>query len=186
MIQHLIKYFSINGQLALPGIGSLKAENKTAQIEFVEKTLHAPELQISFSSIDTGHEKMISFLSREMNVSADDAAKRFKLFIQHLLNKLQSELNFPLPGLGTISKNNEGYQFSTDNILNEFYNDIPAEKVIRQNVQHTVRVGEDEKTSAEMQQILNAAIAQDKWWIGAIVLSVIGIGAILYYYLTRK
>ena len=48
MYQYLAKYFSLNKKLVLPGIGLLNASAKPSQLEFVEKTLHAPVYAISF------------------------------------------------------------------------------------------------------------------------------------------
>jgi hypothetical protein len=50
MYQYLAKYFSLNKKLVLPGIGLLNASAKPSQLEFVEKTLHAPVYAISFSA----------------------------------------------------------------------------------------------------------------------------------------
>lgn len=187
MYQYLAKYFSLNKKLVLPGIGLLNASAKPSQLEFVEKTLHAPVYAISFQQDENVTDYyFISFLSKEINVSEHDAGNRFSNFIQQLINKLQAGLALQLPGLGLLSKNDDAYNFISTDTLQQLYPGVSAERVIRQNAQHTVRVGEDHKTSAEMYEILHKEATHDRWWIAAIVLGVVGIAAILYYYLTLK
>jgi hypothetical protein len=187
MYQYLAKYFSLNKRLVLPGIGLLNASVKPSQLEFVEKTLHAPVYAISFQQDEnaTDHQ-FISFLSKEINVSEHDAGNRFSNFVQQIIYKLQPGFGLQLPGLGFLSKNDDAYDFISTDTLQQIYPGVAAERVIRQNAQHTVRVGEDHKTSAEMYDILHKEATHDRWWIAAIVLSVVGIAAILYYYLTLK
>jgi hypothetical protein len=83
----------------------------------------------------------ISFLSKEINVSEHDAGNRFSNFIQQLINKLQAGLALQLPGLGLLSKNDDSYNFIATDTLRQLYPGVSAERVIRQNAQHTVRVG---------------------------------------------
>jgi hypothetical protein len=187
MYQYLAKYFSLNKRLVLPGIGLLNASAKPSQLEFVEKILHPPVYAISFQQDEsvTDHH-FISFLSKEINVSEHEAGSKFSNFIQQLINKLQNVHDLQLPGLGWLSKNDEVYNFTSTDTLQKFYPGVTAERVIRQNAQHIVRVGEDHKTSTEMYEILHKEATHDRWWIAAVVLSVVGIAAILYYYLTLK
>ena len=187
MYQYLAKYFSLNKKLALPGIGLLQAEMKPAQLEFVEKTLHAPQASILFQQNENvSGDHFASFLSKETNISEYEAVTRFNSFITYLVNKLQSDFFLQLPGIGSFLKSGDTYTFTITDTLQELYSGISAEKLIRQNAQHTIRVGEDQKTSAEMHELLHKEVRKDRWWIAAIVLSVVGIAAILYYYLTEN
>ncbi len=61
-----------------------------------------------------------------------------------------------------------------------FQSPVAAEKVIREKADHMVRVGEEEKTSAEMTEMLNQPEEKKSyWWVYAMIagiLSVIFIG----------
>ena len=187
MYQYLAKYFSLHKRLVLPGIGLFNTSIQPAQLEFVEKTLHPPVATVLFQhdeSITDAH--FISFLSKEMDTAEYEAGNRFDQFIYQLINKLQSGSYLQLPGLGVLKKNETGYSFTEADGVAQLYPGVVAEKVIRQNAQHTIRVGEDQKTSAEMYEILHHETVKDRWWIAAIVLGVIGVATILYYYLSHK
>ena len=185
MIQHLVKYFSLHGHLVLPGIGSLVAETQPAKIEFVEKTLHAPQYTITLLNDTRSDDALITFIASEMKIASADAAKKFKSFIHQLIGTIQAGRNYTIPGLGVLYGNGLGYHFNTEATLQIMYGSINANKIIRQNVSHNVLVGEDNRTSTEMHQLLQTESASQKWWIGAVVLGAIGVAAILYYYLTR-
>lgn len=185
MNQYLAKYFALHKKLILPGIGSFNAATQPAQLEFVEKTLHAPTHTITFQQDEAASDtNFISFLINETGLDQYGAINRFNQFIVQLEEKLQSGIPWQLPGLGILTNNGSSYAFTAES-LQQYFPGIIAERVIRQNAQHAVRVGEDEKTSTEMHELLNKEATQDRWWIGAIVLAVVGIAAILYYYLSR-
>lgn len=185
MNQYLAKYFALYKKLILPGIGSFSTATQPAQLEFVEKTLHAPIHTITFQQDESaGDTNFISFLIKETGLDQYQAVNRFEEFVTQLKEKLQSGIALQLPGLGVLTNNGNGYAFTAEN-LQHYFPGVIAERVIRQNAQHAVRVGEDEKTSTEMHEMLNKEVVQDRWWIGAVVLAVCGIAAILYYYLSR-
>jgi hypothetical protein len=185
MNQYLVKYFALNKKLILPGIGSFNTATQPAQLEFVEKTLHAPAHSITFKQDETADDSnFISFLIKETGLGQFEASNKFNYFIMQLKEKLQSGIALQLPGLGVLTNNGDHYSF-TGETLQQFFPGITAERVIRQNAQHSIRVGEDQKTSAEMHEILHKETEQDRWWIGAIVLGVIGVAAILYHYLSK-
>ncbi|MEP6846253.1 MAG: hypothetical protein ABI861_09630 [Panacibacter sp.] len=185
MNQYLAKYFALYKKMVLPGIGYFNTTTQPAHLEFVEKTLHAPSYSITFRQDETADDTgFISFLIKETGLDQYEAASSFSQFIAQLKEKLQSGTALQLPGLGVLTNNDSIYSFTAES-LEQFFPGITAEKVIRQNAQHAVRVGEDEKNSTEMHALLNREIVKDRWWIGATVLAVIGVAAILYYYLSR-
>ena len=64
----------------------------------------------------------------------------------------------------------------------KYFEPLHITQVIRENATHSVRVGEEEKTSDQMKEYLHREVKKERWWIAAVILSVIGIGAIVYYY----
>ncbi|HRI19484.1 MAG TPA: hypothetical protein PLA68_00960 [Panacibacter sp.] len=185
MYQYLHKYFSLYKNLSLPGIGSFNTTAQPARIDFTNKTLHAPRYTIHYNSEHTStDDKFYKFLAKETGLKYDDAAHQLKEFTTQITDKLKDGVLVKFEGIGTLVKKEEGYLFDAgDNYVSDFFPSITAGRVIRQNAEHNVRVGEDDKTSTEMQQRLTQTIVkEERWWISALVLAVIGIAAILYYY----
>jgi hypothetical protein len=63
---------------------------------------------------------------------------------------------------------------------------VPANKVIRENAQHIVRVGEDRKTSAEMmERLIPAEEKRSYWWAAALIIGLLAFVFIAWYFSTR-
>jgi len=61
---------------------------------------------------------------------------------------------------------------------------VAAERVIRSNAEHTIQVGDSEKTNTEMAELLHEeapAPRASRWWVWALILGMIGIGVIAFY-----
>ena len=186
MDQYLLKYFSINSSLALPGIGSFYIETNPATLDFVNKTLHAPVTEIVYSDeANPGDEKLYSFISNESGLSKAEAGNRINQFVQQIKLQLETGRAIELHGIGTLIQKEESYFFTPALTGKNFFPGVTAERVIRQHAEHNVRVGEDNKTSTEMHiQLAQQEVKEERWWIAAIVLAFIGIAVIVYHYFT--
>ncbi len=186
MDQYLLKYFSINRSLALPGIGFFYTETKPAVLDFVNKTLQAPVTEVVYSNeTNDDGEKLCGFISKESGLSTTDAVGRFNQYVQQIKQQLETGAVIELQGIGTLSKKEGNYSFTPGLNIQNFFPGIIAERVIRQNAEHNVRVGEDNKTSTEMHvSLARQEVKKERWWIAALVLGAIGIAVIAYYYLT--
>ena len=90
-----------------------------------------------------------------------------------------------LPGIGSFQKAYEkNYSFHSALSFQEYFPEVVAERIIRSDSNHNVRVGEEDKSRNEMQEILanNVSLKDNSWWIFAIILAIVGIVAILYRY----
>ena len=187
MHQYIHKYFALNKKVALPGIGSFNAEVQNAKLDFINKTLQAPVYVIRYNQNDSADEKFYNFLSKETGVNETNAASNFNRFTSELKEQLETIHVLELKGIGTLKKNGSGYSFDANNTIQDFFPVVAAERVIRQNAEHTVKVGESHKTSTQMhQELKQRPVKKDKWFISALVLGGIGIVAIILYYLINK
>ncbi len=187
MYQYLLKYFSLYKNLSLPGIGSFNTAFQPAELDFANKTLNAPAYHIQYNNAEpdtTAH--FYNYLTKETGLQYEEAVHQLKKFTAQLKDKLDTGEPVKFFGIGVLIKKEEGYSFDADKSINDFFSAITAERVIRQNAEHNVRVGEDDKTSTEMYQQLNQTIVkEERWWIAALVLAFIGIAAIAYHYYSK-
>lgn len=185
MYQYLHKYFSLNRTLTLPGIGSFYAETQSANLDFINKTLLAPATVIHYKSEEAfADEKFYNFLSKEERVSEIESTGHFNLFVSNLKQQLETGAELKFQGIGTLTKNEDGFVFTQDETLQNLFPAIAAERVIRQHAEHNVRVGEDDKTSTEMHaHLAKQEVKKEQWWIIAIILAAVGIAAIAVYYI---
>ncbi len=202
MHEILIRYLGKNKNFNLPGIGSFELVSEIANLDFINKTIYPPIEQIVFHpevkvktvSVvqDADYEKKDSstgnnnnfpaFLSRHLNKPESIALSEFEHYAGFVRITLEKNGFYEMNGIGTLQQNEKGIHldnaFSTEN----FFAPLHAEQVIRENASHSVRVGEDEKTSEQMKEFLHREVKKDTWWIAAVILAVIGVAAIAYYY----
>ena len=186
MFHVLKKYLALYNHLDLDGIGNLNVEVIPAQIDIANRTIQPPESFIQFNKNNTQPDKIfLRFLEKELNIDETHAVKNMTNFTTQLQTNIKENNQVVFEGFGKLKKQ------STDTLTFEmdempvYYPSIVAERIIRKNATHTVRVGEDEKTSDEMQLALQheeEVILEDRWWIPAIILGLIGIAALIYYY----
>jgi nucleoid DNA-binding protein len=186
MQQYIHKYFALNKNVVLPGIGSFSAETQNAKLDFINKVLHSPLPVIRYTEYYKTDERFYAFLSKETGLAESDIVNNFHLFTNELKEQLETKNFIELKGIGTLSKNASGYSFTPNNSVHNFFPEVTAERVIRQNAEHAVKVGEYHRTSTQMHKELQRRIVKkDNWVLTAIILGSIGVAAIVLYYLIK-
>lgn len=190
MLNSLQKYFILYKKLSLPGIGWFSAEETVARLDFTEKKLHAPSQLINFyPQAALPNKVFFQFLAEELAVEETQAIRHFNEFVFDLKDQLNAAGSIALPGIGKLYRNEKNeYQFQSDNWMNEYFPDLSAERIIREGAEHTIRVGEEEKTNTQMHEMLFAekSTPADYWWLYAVILALLGIAALIYYNYTRS
>jgi hypothetical protein len=189
MYKALQKFLALYHHLSIPGIGNFSVETVPAQIDFTNRSISSSHKKIVFSNEKHNAEKKFyDFLAKELHIDEVQAIVKFTDFTDALQHTLTRNNSIDINGIGKLTKQSSQVLIFQPAEIPEYFPALTAEKVIRKNTAHTVRVGEDEKTSDEMIDALQhvRVIKKDRWWIAATILAVIGIAAIVYYYMTHK
>ena len=181
------KFLALHHHLSLPGIGSFTVETIPAQINIANRSILPSNEKINFSNeILPSEKKFYSFLSEELSVDETQAQRSFIHFVDDLKSDLLDKKEILFKGIGKLIQPADEIIFKADE-LPVYYPELTAERIIRKNTTHTVRVGEDERSSTEMHthhlQTKEKIINGEKWWIPALILAIIGIAAIVGYYM---
>ena len=185
MFNAVKKFLALHHHVALPDIGNFVVETTPAQIDFTNRTVHSAQKKIVFTNKKMPAEKKFyDFLACELHINEVEAIRAFTDFTSRLHDELDNNQPVYFKGIGTLLKQTSGVIFKGET-MPEYFPELVAERVIRKNVAHTVRVGENEKTSDEMQAALHKpqTVKKEKWWIAASILGAIGVAAIIIYYL---
>lgn len=181
------KFLALHHHLTLPGIGNFTLETVPAQIDIANRVVLPSATEIKFSNEKLPAEKIFyNFLARELKTDEIQAVRWFTDFTAQLQTDIQNDKPIVLRGIGELKKQTSNVIVFQPETLPEYYPALTAERVIRKNATHIIKVGEEEKTSAEMQTALQAKeiiVREERWWIPAAIMAVIGIAAIVYYYL---
>jgi hypothetical protein len=189
MYNEVNKFFALHHHLVLPGIGNFKVETSDSQIDFANRTIVSAQNKITFGNDRLQPEKnFYNFLADELNINEEQATISFAIFTSEIRNDLDADKPVYFKGIGTLTREKSRTIAFQSETLPSFYPVVTAEKIIRKNVGHTILVGEKEKTSDEMQTVLQQTqpIKKERWWIAAAVLAIIGVATIAFYYLTHK
>ncbi len=170
MDQHLYKYLVLHKHLCIPQLGSFIIQNEPAHFDEASGLLYPPKPVISFSegNVPVSEKLFFDFLSNEMGTDELAAIKQFHDFSYRFRNDLQENKLVVLKGAGTLSREEDGtILFSTANEITELLPPVDPGNAVMMTVSE-----ETEDTGKP-----------DQWWIYAIVLVMLGIGALLYYYM---
>lgn len=182
--QPLYEYLVLQKSLSLPGIGTFVVERKPADFDFANKQINPPSYSISFKNGDETEpsKKLFNWLANALHTTELDAVMQFNQFNAELRNKLYTGAKLDWKGIGHLSKSPGG------DIVLEAASPIAegpaiiANRVIREKAEHYVRVGEQEKTSDEMRELLSTTVVKRKnWLIAAVTILVLSIAFIAYY-----
>ncbi|MFZ1799186.1 MAG: hypothetical protein WAU24_04925 [Chitinophagaceae bacterium] len=203
MHEILIRYLGKHKNFNLPGIGRFELVSEMASLDFVNKTIYPPKQQIVFhpekkvnsgalaqpvknetqAFLNDNKNNFPGFLSRHLNMPESSALSEFEQYAGFVRSTLEKNGVYELNGIGSLQQNEKGIYLDNAFSTEKFYEPLHAEQVIRENATHSVRVGEEEKTSEQMKEFLHRDIKKDNWWIAAVILAVAGIAAIAYYYM---
>jgi hypothetical protein len=185
MYGELHHYLVLHKQLNVPGIGTFLVERRPASFDVASQVLNPPSYSIALHHNNaTPSQKIFIWLADLFGISERDASAKFNDFAFEMRNKIMAGEKLEWQGVGTLSKGMAG-EIRFDPSLKglSFGPPVPAHKVIRENAGHTVRVGEDEKTSAEMMEWLHPSTEKKSyWWAAALVIGLLAFVFIAWYF----
>lgn len=188
--------------MVIPGIGSFTVEHIPGRLDFLNKQLHSPMSVIRFSMDKNAipEKSVYEFLAEDMAVSEIEAIKQFNDLSFYLKDELSRGREGVLPGIGKLKKEfGESYSFQPEQSVKQYFPDTVAERVVRKDATHDVKVGENVRSSREMKQQLHkdedaagenevtgsrssAEPHHDKWWLYATILAIVALVALIYYF----
>ena len=185
MFESLYKFLITHRHICLPGIGTVILQTRPAQSEFVNRSFSPPTFFFTLEDgKESSSEKLISWLASNEHVSEREAAHQFNEFVADLNRQLEAGKDITWSGVG-VFRNDSTEKIKLEPAKKEFpfLEQIIAQKVIRENAEHTVLVGEAEKTSTQMTEILSGDTSirekQSRWWLwplAAIIVILIFLG----------
>jgi len=185
MQDSLYEFLLLNKKLSLPGIGTISLCQTPAQHDIPNKQFIAPT---SFFTIDPRNDKpskkLFDWLSSSLGITEWDAIKFVNDFSFDLKKKLSEKGEVNWAKVGVIRRDNSGdLKLDPQNILLQSELPITAEKVIRVKAEHTVLVGEKEKSSVEMEEYFAESPAKKNYsWLIAVILTVLAVMFIGWYF----
>ena len=179
MYETLYRYLIKHGKVDLPGIGALALQRQPAEADFVNHSFYSPRYYFEFAlSEEVPPERLFSWLASNLHITEQEAVIRFNEFLFDLNRQLKEGKEIQWHGIGSLQKEFSGeINFIPESKKIYSYDKITARKVTRQNAEHTMLVGEREKTSTQMKELLQGAeeVKIHNWWVWplAIIIAVL-------------
>jgi hypothetical protein len=189
MFQVLNAYLFQHRSISIPGLGTIYLETLPASVDVAERTMLPPAYRFRFDKyFDAPDAAFFAYLATQKNILDYEAIKWYNEFSFELRNRIRAEDGVSWEGVGILKKDGSGnvlFEPAASPVL--FLQPTPAMRVTRQDAQHTMLVGDRERTSGEMNEWLldeSARRKQVSWWVIAIILGGICIAVLaLYYYM---
>ena len=181
----LYEFLLLNKKLSLPGIGTISLRQNSAQHDIPNKQFTAPSFYFTIESRnDKPSKKLYDWLSSSFGITEWDAIRSINDFSLDLKKKLSENGEVAWANVGMIRRDNNGdLKLDPQNILLQSEQPVIAEKVIRVKAEHTVLVGEQEKTSVEMQEYFSGSPARKNYsWLVAVILTALAVIFIGWYF----
>ena len=166
MYDKLYQYLLQHKELPLPGIGTFLLERKPAEGDFPNKQIKAPAYSIVLQTASYVPGKgFFNWLAGALGITDREAIFRFNDFAFGMRKQISDGNIINWNGVGTLNKGLGGdIKFVPSISEMIFERPVNAEKVIREKAEHMVRVGEDEKTSVEMTEMLSQKEEKKSYW----------------------
>lgn len=177
MYKELFQFLLLHKELPVPGIGTFLLERDSASIDFPNKQITAPAYLVTFKqSAEAPGKNFFNKLSGLLHQSTKDSVMQFNDFAFDLKKQVMNGVVIDWKGIGILQKGLAGdirLMPASDWLLQP---PVAAEKVIREKADHMVRVGEEERTAAEMTEMLNQPeMKKSYWWVYAMVIGILSV-----------
>ncbi len=149
-------YFIQNGSVTLPGVGTFRMLRISAQVDFASRKMLPPSYTIRFDHRqDTAQRELFDYVAQRIGSTDLEAIRQVNSHAFELRNQLLNGSPVSWEGFGTILPDaGSGFQFEPERLSYNFIPGVSADRVIRQGAEHSVRVGDQEKSRSEMEEIL--------------------------------
>lgn len=187
MYTELYRYLIAHNNLVLPGIGTLSLNKEPAEGDFVHRQILPALYSFSLQNKTEGPSThFFNWLSNVLSVSISEANIRFNEFIATLKKQMNEGAIITWNKVGTLKMGLGGIINFNPADASSYEVPVTAEKVLRENAEHKIRVGEEVKTSVEMEGILNPLVSKKSyWWITPLILIVFAITFITWYFVSH-
>ncbi|OJZ00019.1 MAG: hypothetical protein BGP13_09335 [Sphingobacteriales bacterium 40-81] len=186
MFDILYKYLIQNRSVALPGLGTLELQKIPSISNFSSHIILPPSYKVIFDDTqDTPSKNLFQYITSQTGITEWEAIKQLNDFSFNIKIGLKEGKKITWKKVGEFSMEDNGITtLESAKIEYDFMEPVPAIRVIRNNVNHTILRGDTEVSESFFRQEEAETITTGKnrkWWIGAIVLGAIALLLIFLY-----
>jgi hypothetical protein len=177
------KYLLRYKRVCIPNVGTFEIVTQSPQLDVADKRFSSPVYFTRHIQDDSVPDHQFVFLSSG-GATEKDVEHELYSFGERLRRQIQRS-PFHWKGFGTLRYQASAVLFEPDEIRLDSLQPLAAEKILRQNVQHNMLVGDQEMTSQQVTEALGRVEYKRPWYIifGWTLLIVAVVAIIVYLYM---
>lgn len=171
----LFRYFAQTGEVAIPSLGRLIYSKSNAVNDFAVKEIHPVKNRLDFSNTEQPiNERQCQYLVKRTGIPEGQVKDALVLLGEELHNRLFEEKKLEWMGVGSFFVDENGsiqFQAKANHVV--LYKTLHYQHVIREDAVYEMRVGEDQKSTIEMENFFEeqrSSVGKNKWKQGALIL----------------
>ena len=141
-------------RVCIPHIGSFEIIQQPPQLSIGEKICSAPFFTTKYLKQDAVPEHQFNFFAGFVHEEKEKLRQDLFSFGENLKTRIQKD-PFQWNGFGILSFSSDEIVFEPIQIKLNSLITLPAEKIMRENVQHSMLVGDQQMTSQQVNEVLN-------------------------------
>lgn len=169
----LNKYLFQNKSINIPGLGTIWMEVRPASLDTTTRSVLPPVYYFRFDKyFDAPDRDFFSYLAMIGQIPEYEAMRQYNEFAYNLREQLNRHQEAVWEGVGELKKDLEGNIRFGSALQNPFFlQPVPAEKLFRADAQHTLLVGDRERTNGEMSRWFSEEPVHGNrfWWLVALI-----------------
>lgn len=183
----LNSYLYQHKRISIPGLGTLHMERLPARTDFVNARILSPVYRFRFDQyFDAPDKDLFGYLAQHLGLPDFEAIKWYNEFAYSLRSKIRANEVANWPGLGNFKADDKGeISFETETPAFDLPLPASAHRIIREQVEHAVLVGDREMISSELAEHASEEVyvERESWWIYALIIAAVAISmAVLHYF----
>jgi hypothetical protein len=179
----LTKYLIRYKRVCIPNVGTFEIVMQPPQLDVGGQRIAPPVFVTTHRPDDKVPDHQYRFFINEER-ETDSFRQELFSFGEKLKRHIQAS-PFHWKGLGTLRYASNELLFEPDEIRVDALQPLTAQKVLRQNVQHSMLVGDQEMTSQQVSEALSHVEYKRPWFIiaGWILLIIAALAILIFLYL---
>jgi hypothetical protein len=156
MLGLFYQYLIHHQRIVLPGLGAVLVQRKPAVSDFVDHLFLPPSYTFQLDQSHTNPSPdFFKWVSVKLNIAEEEAAMQVNEYVAELKREINAGKEISWDGVGIIRRGlDSGIELETINKEMLFEKEVYGEKVIHQDSSHTILVGDEERNSADMSDII--------------------------------
>ncbi|MGZ3923674.1 MAG: hypothetical protein ACXVLT_01730 [Flavisolibacter sp.] len=182
MLTLVTKYLLRYKRVAIPNVGTFEIVARPPQLDVADKRLTSPVYLTRHNQDDHVPDHQFRYFATD-GTNEGELRDALYSFGERLRKQVQTS-PFHWKGLGTLRYASSTMMFEPDEIVLDSLQPISAEKVIRQNVQHSMLVGDREMNTQQVNEVLTRVEYKRPWFVilGWVLLIVSVVAIVIYLY----